>query len=104
MDTKERLKILDLLWYLEINGIARYIDTGALIEMVLPDDGGDKNHTNSMEKSVGVRTEHQIFKAIEEKAAREIFEEIEKWLATDGTLLIITAKKFAEIKNKYTEE
>ena len=58
----------------------------------------------SMEKLVRVRTEHPIVKAIKAEVARESFEEIEQWLATDGTLLIITAKKFAEIKNKYMEE
>lgn len=47
---------------------------------------------------------NERYENIKTEVAREIFEEIEKWLATDGTLLIITAKKFAEIKNKYMEE
>ena len=34
-------------------------------------------------------------------ATREIFEEIELWLAFDGDIRIITAEKFAELKKKH---
>jgi hypothetical protein len=35
--------------------------------------------------------------------AEEIFAEIEKWLANDGDIRLITAEKLAELKKKYTE-
>lgn len=54
----------------------------------------------SMEKLVKVRTEHPIFKAIEEKVAREIFEEIfTKCVDYNG---YIEQPKLAELKKKYT--
>ena len=37
------------------------------------------------------------------EVAEEIFAEIEKWLAKDGDIRMITAEKFAELKKKYTE-
>lgn len=64
----------------------------------------------SMEKLVKVRTEHPIFKAIEEKVAREIFEEIEKITMHNVTssygiwLMSMGEDAFAELKKKYTEE
>ena len=61
----------------------------------------------SMEKLVKVRTEHPIFKAIEEKVAREIFEEIGKRLSIvegHNGLYTISEADLAELKKKYTEE
>ena len=59
----------------------------------------------SMEKLVKVRTEHPIFKAIEEKVARKIFEEIERGIAELYPILYAPTlnKFFAELKKKYTE-
>ena len=68
----------------------------------------------SMEKLLKVRTEHPIFKAIEEKVAREIFEEIEKKSSScvavqngyehyETKTYTISALKLDEIKKKYTE-
>ena len=37
------------------------------------------------------------------ECAREIFEEIEKWLSGDDQLAVITRRKLAQIKKKYTE-
>ncbi|MEE1050405.1 MAG: hypothetical protein U0M60_23635 [Clostridia bacterium] len=64
----------------------------------------------SMEKLVKVRTEHPIFKAIEEKVAREIFEEIEKITMHNVTssygiwLMSMGEDAFAELKKKYIGE
>ena len=60
----------------------------------------------SMEKLVKVRTEHPIFKAIEEKVAREIFVEFEEYLSEKkfGTFYYNYLKDLiAELKKKYTE-
>jgi hypothetical protein len=35
--------------------------------------------------------------------AKEIFAELEKWLSVGGDIRIITGKKFAELKERYTE-
>ena len=58
----------------------------------------------SMEKLVKVRTEHPIFNAIEEKVAREIFEEIESLFLKDNFRLICNRIDFAELKKKYTDK
>ena len=58
----------------------------------------------SMEKLVKVRTEHPIFKAIEEKVAREIFEEIEKIATSEGAYDYVSIQEIAELKKKYTEK
>ena len=55
----------------------------------------------SMEKLVKVRTEHPIFKAIKEKVAREIFEEIEDVLNNIG---YFDELDFKALKKKYTED
>ena len=57
----------------------------------------------SMEKLVKVRTEHPIFKAIEEKVAREIFEEIENNAFVYGVNFVISKETLADLKKKYTE-
>lgn len=69
----------------------------------------------SMEKLVKVRTEHPIFKAIEEKVASEIFEEIEQQLRglfdffrQDGCIressaIMLAISEIAALKKKYTE-
>ena len=66
----------------------------------------------SMEKLVKVRTEHPIFKAIEEKVAREIFAEIEKHsrkmqssdFSGDFWDIAVLMSDIAELKKKYTEK
>lgn len=40
---------------------------------------------------------------LKSEVAREIFEELEKWLGIDGDIRLITDKKLAELKEKYTE-
>jgi hypothetical protein len=63
-----------------------------------------------MEKLVKVRTEHPIFKAIEEKVVREIFEEIEHLIIRhsydEGWREYIASSfcgELAELKKKYLE-
>ena len=41
---------------------------------------------------------------IEHFIAEKIFADIEQWLAVDGDIRMITAKKFEELKNKYAED
>ena len=43
-------------------------------------------------------------KDIEHFIAEKIFSDIEQWLAVDGDIRMITAKKFEELKNKYAED
>lgn len=43
------------------------------------------------------------YNAAKQEVSREIFAEIEKWLAYDGDIRMITEEKFAEIKQKFTE-
>jgi hypothetical protein len=60
----------------------------------------------SMEKLVRVRTEHPIFKAIEEKVAREIFEELETkapWFCENQTAYEHFNEELAELKKKHTD-
>ena len=59
----------------------------------------------SMEKLVKVRTEHPIFKAIEEKVAREIFVDVDGITDLFAKGLIGELEmydKLAELKKKYT--
>ena len=44
-----------------------------------------------------------LTKETKTEVAREIFEEIEQWLGIDGDIRLITDKKLAELKKKYTE-
>ena len=46
----------------------------------------------------------QAFKNGYEKAVREIFEEVEKILTTDGYFAFASVRKYTELKKKYTED
>ena len=62
--------------------------------------------TNSMNYGFGGWYAKELYEKGYRKAsdvAREIFEEIERWLGINGELGIITTEKFAELKKKYTE-
>lgn len=58
---------------------------------------------NTEVKMANGRCRHSICPEARQEVAREIFAEIEKWLAYDGDIRMITDEKFAGIKKKYTE-
>ena len=63
----------------------------------------EENEVLKAELSRYTENVKQMCENAKQEVAREIFEEIEKWLAYDGDIRMITEEKFAEIEKKYTE-